>query len=178
MLPTETLCPLLFSSLIGRSRSSAFRLSAGNSSSTTSITLEQASEQIVGSKNTDLALSLETEYLAIGEQGGCTTVWINTIKVVATPIDPRTQSVLPSLWALCWRRWTHFRMIEPPDVSKINRPIPFPPSAPCAISAQSTTRPEPQDRTKAAKVSEHRRRAPIQFMLTLHCAGVDHYNFG
>src|SRR5262245_60255741 len=58
-----------------------------------------------------------------------------------------------------------FRMIEPPDVSKINRPIPFPPSAPWAISAQSTTRPSPQDRTKTAKVSEHRRRAPIQFML-------------
>jgi len=91
-----------------------------------------------------------------------------------------------------------FRMIEPPDVSKIDRPIPFPPSAPWAISAQSTTRPSPQDRTKTAKVSEHRRRAPIQFMLnktshagqrsgckqttfgacSLHRAGVDRYNFG
>jgi hypothetical protein len=57
---------------------------------------------------------------------------------------------------------------------------------------------EPQDRTKAAKMSEHRRRAPIQFMLNktsqagqrsgckqttfgaclLHRAGVDRYNFG
>src|SRR5215510_1390755 len=50
-------------------------------------------------------------------------------------------------------------------LATVARPNLFPPSAPWAISAQSTTRPSPQDRTKTAKVSEHRRRAPIQFML-------------
>src|SRR5262245_54152942 len=58
-----------------------------------------------------------------------------------------------------------FRMMEPRDVSKITRPIPSPPPAPSARSPQPETSASPQDRTKTPKVSEHRPRAPIQFML-------------
>jgi hypothetical protein len=59
-----------------------------------------------------------------------------------------------------------FRMIAPPDASERNKRANSLPSIGAvghqrAIDDQA----EPQDRTKAAKVSEHRRRAPIQFML-------------
>src|SRR5262249_53397985 len=82
--------------------------------------------------------------------------------------DPRApaQSVPAKPLGPLLAKMDAFRLIEPRMyLSEINRPIPFPPSAPWAISAQSTTRRSPQDRTKTAKVSEHRRRAPIQFML-------------
>jgi len=92
-----------------------------------------------------------------------------------------------------------FRMIEPPDASERNKPANSLPSI-GAVGDQRAIDDQagPQDRTKAAKVSEHRRRAPIQFMLnrtsqagqrsgckqttfgacSLHRAGVDRYNFG
>ena len=122
--------PSMSAALIGRSRSSAFRLSAGNSnSSTTSTTLEQASEQIVGSKNTNLALLLllETEYLAIGEQGGCTTR-VDKHNMVVAPATPRTSAISPAkpLGPLLVKM--DFRMIEPPDASERNKPANFLPS--------------------------------------------------
>jgi len=56
-----------------------------NNSSTTSITLEQASEHIVLDRRTlTLLFSLETEYLAIGEQGGRTTRVDKHNMIVAT----------------------------------------------------------------------------------------------